>query len=65
MDLSGFLQPFADIATFFKALGDPHMWRSLGWLFLGILLIGLGVTQWAAGTGVGKAAIGGLSKGVV
>ena len=38
--------PEEGVATavgFFKVLTDAAMWRSLGWLFLGLLIAGLGL----------------------
>lgn len=33
----------ATLAAFFGTITDGKMWRSLGWLFLGIIMIGIGI----------------------
>ena len=43
--LSGLAQTIGAIWT---NLRDYKMWRSLGWLFLGVLLIFLGAASWLA-----------------
>lgn len=43
------------IDTFFHALTDPYMWRSLAWLVLGGLLLVLGIGLWLKqATPIGK-----------
>jgi hypothetical protein len=43
------------IDTFFHALTDPTMWRSLAWLFLGIALLIIGIGLWLKNeTPIGK-----------
>lgn len=37
------------LVGFFDAVTDGRMWRSLGWLFLGILMIAAGITIWFKG----------------
>ena len=54
-----------DINNFFKGAADPAMWRSLGWIVLGIVLLALGVTGWVKSTSLGQAAIGVASRGVL
>ncbi len=39
----------AGLAAIWTNLRDYKMWRSLGWLFLGVLLMLLGALSWAAG----------------
>jgi|SRR6185437_14922195 len=36
----------AGFTGFFNVLTDGKMWRSLGWIALGILLLGMGVSIW-------------------
>lgn len=40
------LQGVAMAGTIWAALTDFRMWRSLGWLFLGILLMIVGFVAW-------------------
>lgn len=37
---------FAEIGTIWATLTNYRMWRSLGWLFLGILVTVLGLVIW-------------------
>ena len=41
---------FTGIGTFFSDITDPHMWISLGWIGLGLILflIGIAVFVWSA-----------------
>jgi hypothetical protein len=34
------------LVAFFTEISDYRMWRSLGWLFLGLLMMAAGVTLW-------------------
>ena len=43
------------VCTFVAHLSDLHMWISLGWLALGILLVMAGITYWARGAVLGAA----------
>lgn len=36
----------AGVVGFLAELSDPAMWRSLGWLLLGLFLIFAGVLKW-------------------
>jgi len=40
---------FGSVTAFMEALSDGRMWRSLGWLMLGLLLIFLSLYMWAKG----------------
>lgn len=40
---------FGSAAAFMEALTDGRMWRSLGWLVAGLLLVILGFTLWIRG----------------
>jgi hypothetical protein len=44
--ISSTLQGLAKISAFLEALTHADTWRSLGWLVLGIALMGLGVWLW-------------------
>jgi len=47
--LSG-INSFTDVGiallAFFEEITDYRLWRSLGWLLLGLLLTALGVVSW-------------------
>lgn len=49
-DSSGAISALADPLSFLKAvwlnISDYRMWRSLGWLILGIVLMGFGIALW-------------------
>lgn len=38
------------LVAFFQTITDYTMWRSLGWLILGIIMIALGVYSWSKET---------------
>lgn len=38
--------------AFFAALTDGRMWRSLGWLFLGVVSMAFGLRLWLKTAGV-------------
>lgn len=44
--------------AFFGAVTDGKMWRSLGWILLGIMLMYLGVTLWIGGPVLRRAPAG-------
>lgn len=44
--LAGLSGVIGAIDTFFRALADPYMWRSLAWIVGGALLIIAGVMTW-------------------
>lgn len=49
-DSSGAISALADPLSFLKAVwlnvSDYRMWRSLGWLILGLIIMGLGISLW-------------------
>lgn len=51
---------FAPVTAFFATVTDGRMWRSLGWLILGLIITGIGINLWLHNP-VGKA-IGGAAK---
>jgi hypothetical protein len=59
-DSSGAISALGDTLSFSKAVwlnvSDFRMWRSLGWLLLGIILIILGFVAWNRKAVVGAAA---------
>jgi hypothetical protein len=46
------------LGAFFKAVTDGKMWRSLGWLVLGILLMLFGVLLWIGPAGARRSPFG-------
>lgn len=40
---------FGTMTAFLGALSDAKMWRSLGWIVLGLILIVMGFVLWAKG----------------
>ena len=50
-DSSGAISALADPLSFLKAVwlnvSDYRMWRSLGWLVLGIIIMGAGIAMWS------------------
>lgn len=44
--LSGIDQIGADLEAFYKVLTDGKMWRSLGWILLGLMLLIGGIVLW-------------------
>lgn len=56
------IDPLAGIAgsleAFFGALTDGKMWRSIGWILLGILLMLLGVALWIGPSAARRSPIG-------
>jgi hypothetical protein len=58
----GLPSPFADVASalsaFYDKLTDGKMWRSLGWLLLGIALILAGVLMWIGPSAARQSPIG-------
>ena len=47
-DVSGALSGIGGVfGGIFSAMTDVTMWRSLGWLFLGVLLMWWGILLWA------------------
>lgn len=47
--LTGLTDVGAGLIAFFGTITDGAMWRSLGWLALGVLLIAVGVGLWVKG----------------
>lgn len=50
----------SEAGVFIKALTDGKMWRSLGWMLLGVLLIFIGLFLW-----VGKEAVPAVARAVL
>lgn len=48
--LSGIDQIGADLEAFYKDITDGKMWRSLGWLVLGLTLVIAGIFLWLKGS---------------
>lgn len=44
--LSGLTDVGASLIAFFGSITDGAMWRSLGWLLLGVLLMAAGLGLW-------------------
>jgi hypothetical protein len=42
----------AGLIAFFGTITDGQMWRSIGWLVLGVLLLGTGLALWVKGEAV-------------
>lgn len=55
---------FAPITAFFATVTDGRMWRSLGWLILGLFIMGIGINLWLHNP-IGKAAGGAAKLGEV
>lgn len=47
LGLSGLTDTAGVLVAFFTTITDYRMWRSLGWLLLGIVMIGSGLALWA------------------
>lgn len=47
LGLSGLTDTAGVLVAFFTTITDYRMWRSLGWLVLGILMIAGGLAMWA------------------
>lgn len=54
--VSGLTDTGSALIAFFTTVTDYRMWRSLGWLLLGIVLIGAGLALAAKDTVVGSVA---------
>lgn len=37
---------FGALTAFFATITDGKMWRSLGWLVLGLIIMGIGINLW-------------------
>lgn len=63
-DASGAISALGDTLSFSKAVwlnvSDYRMWRSLGWLLLGIILMILGFLAWNRGAIAGAAKLAAL-----
>ncbi len=44
--IPGLTDAGAALIAFFGTITDGEMWRSLGWLLLGIVLMGVGLALW-------------------
>lgn len=55
---------FAPFVAFFGTITDGRMWRSFGWLILGVLLMVFGINLWLHNP-LGRAAGGAVKAGEV
>jgi uncharacterized membrane protein len=53
LGLSGLTDTAGVLVAFFATITDYRMWRSLGWLLLGILMIAGGLAMWAKDSVIG------------
>lgn len=49
LGLSGLTDTAGVLVAFFTTITDYRMWRSLGWLVLGILMVAGGLSLWLKG----------------
>ncbi len=53
LGLTGLSDTAGVLVAFFTTITDYRMWRSLGWLILGILMIAAGLGLWAKDSVIG------------
>lgn len=60
LGLSGLTDTAGVLVAFFATITDYRMWRSLGWLLLGVVMIAAGLSLWLKGeviSSVGPASV--------